>query len=126
MKGVETVATRRVNHPHASPSRRPPATTPEARENQLIAQAVDLAAKQLADGTASAQVITHFLKLGSSTEKLDQLKKQHEVELLEAKKEAMASGARTEELMRDALNAFRSYSGQTPEDVDDDDDDYDD
>lgn len=50
--------------------RRPPARTPEARENQLIAAAVDLAEKQIADGTASSQVITHFLKLGSTKEKM--------------------------------------------------------
>lgn len=117
------MAARRVNHPHSNSSKLPPATTPEARENQLIAQAVDLVEKRIRDGTASAQEVTHFLKLGSSTERLDQLKKRHEVELLEAKKEAMASSARTEELMKDALNAFRSYSGQMP---DEDDDDYDD
>lgn len=117
------MATRRINHPNASPSKRPPATTPEDRENQLISQAVDLAAKQLADGTASAQVITHFLKLGSTSEKLEQQKKAMEVEFLEAKKESMASAARTEELMKDALNAFRSYSGAVPEE--DSADDYD-
>ena len=114
------MAARRVNHPNANQSRRPPATTPEARENQLVAAAVDLAAKQLADGTASAQVITHYLKLGSSREKLEQQRLAMEVEFLEAKKEAMASTARTEELMKDALNAFRSYSGQTPEEDDED------
>lgn len=109
------MATRRVNHPHASQSNRPPATTPEARENQLIAAATDLAEKQMRDGTASAQVITHYLKLGSSRERLEQERLSMEVEFLEAKKEAMAATARTEELMKDALNAFRSYSGQTTE-----------
>lgn len=117
------MATRRVNHPNASKSRRPPATTPEERENQLIAQATDLASRQLADGTASAQVISHYLKLGSSREKLEQARMAMEVELLEAKKESMASTVRTEALMKDALNAFRSYSGQT---VSDEDEDFDD
>ena len=41
-----------------------PALSPEARENQLIDLAVNLAEQQLLDGTASSQVITHFLKLG--------------------------------------------------------------
>lgn len=102
---------RRTNHPHSAPSKRPPATTPEARENQLIAKAVDLAEKQLSDGSASAQVITHYLKLGSSRERLEQERLAMEMDLLEVKKEALAATARTEELMKDALNAFRSYSG---------------
>lgn len=116
---------RRTNHPNAAQSQGRPATTPEAREEQLVAAAVDLAAKQLADGTASAQVITHYLKLGSSREQLEQEKMRKELELAQAKIESMASMARTEELMKDALNAFRSYSGQPPAD-DDDGYDYDD
>ena len=52
-------------------NKRPPARTPEARENQLISLAVDLAEKQLSAGTASSQVITHYLKLGSSKDKIE-------------------------------------------------------
>lgn len=115
------MTSRQTNHPHASKTRRPPATTPQARENQLIAMAADLAEKQMADGTAAAQVITHFLKLGSSRERLEQERLAMEVELGKAKQESMASAVRTEALMKDALNAFRSYSGQEP--VEDDDDD---
>lgn len=116
------MAARRTNHPNAAQSQGRPATTPEAREDQLIAAAVDLAAKQLADGSASAQVITHYLKLGSSREQLEQERMRLDAELAKAKIESMASMARTEELMKDALNAFRSYSGQPTVD---DDDDYD-
>lgn len=108
------MATRRTNHPHASGSKRPPATTPEARENQLIAAAVDLAARQLSDGTASAQVITHYLKLGSSREKLEQEKMAQEVELAKAKIEAMASAGRIEAMYGEALNAMRAYGGHEP------------
>lgn len=93
---------------------RPPATTPEGRENQLIASAVDLAERQLTDGTASAQVITHFLKLGSSRERLEQERLTNENILLRAKKEAMDSQARIETLYAEALNAMRSYAGQPP------------
>lgn len=107
---------RRTNHPNAAQSHRRPATTPEARENQLIAAAVELAEKQLNDGTASAQVITHYLKLGSSREQLEQEKMRQDVELAKAKIETMASMARSEALMKDALNAFRSYSGRPPGD----------
>jgi hypothetical protein len=99
--------------------RRPPATTPEARENQLIAAAVDLAEKQILNGKASSQVITHFLKLASSKEKLEKEKLQRENELLKAKTEAVQSAKRVEELYTNALNAMRSYSGRGRNDEDD-------
>lgn len=100
--------------------RRPPGTTPEARENQLIGAAVDLAEKQILEGTASSQVISHYLKLGSSREKLEQERIRHENELLTAKAEMMASQKRVEEMYGKALDAMRSYSGQEPiEDIDD-------
>ncbi len=105
------------------PKPRPPARTPEARENQLIEKAVDLAEKQLSAGTASAQVITHYLKLGSTKERLEKEKLDNENKLLIAKTEALQSGKRTEELYANALNAMRSYSGnKEEEDVDDIDD----
>lgn len=101
-------------------SRPRPATTPEARENQLISLAVDLAEKQLIEGTATSQVITHYLKLGSTKEKLEKeiLKKQKE--LMEAKTEALKSTKRVEELYANALEAMRNYSGNytTAEDSD--------
>ena len=95
------------------PSRRRPATTPEARENQLISLAVDLAERQLRDGTASSQVLSHYLKLGSSREKLEQERLRGENKLLVAKAEAMESAKRVEELYGQALNAMRSYSGNS-------------
>lgn len=88
-----------------------PATTPEARENQLINLAVDLAEEQIRNGTASAQVISHYLKLGSSREKLEQAKLEKENELLEAKRELMKSAERIEELYSEAIRAMRSYAG---------------
>jgi len=102
------------------PKRRPPATTPEARENQLIGMAVNLAEKQLADGTASSQVISHFLKLGSTKERLEKDKLTSENELLKAKIGAIASGKNVEELYKKALSSFRTYSGQSPEEEDED------
>jgi len=92
--------------------RRPPATTPEAREKQLIDLAVSLAEKQILDGTASSQIITHFLKLGSIREKMEREKLAEENKLLKAKTEAMQSAKRIEELYENALNAMRLYSGQ--------------
>lgn len=104
-------------------TRRPPATTLEARENQLISLAVDLAEKQLADGTASSQVVTHYLKLGTTREQLEQQRLIHENELLQAKIETMASVKRVEELYGKALDAMRSYAGHDSLDEDEFDDD---
>jgi hypothetical protein len=85
--------------------------TPEARENQLIALAVDLAEQQLMDGTASSQVITHYLKLATEKERTEReiLKKQ--VELLEAKTENLKSAKRMEDLFEQAMDAMKEYRG---------------
>lgn len=91
--------------------RRPPGKTPEARESQLVAMAVDLAEKQIAEGTASSQVITHFLKLGSTKERLEKELLAQQSELLRAKTEALQSAKRVEELYKSALDAMRLYSG---------------
>lgn len=103
---------------------RPPATTPDERENQLIEAAVDLAEQQLLAGEASAQVITHYLKLGSSRERLEQQRIKNEVLLLETKREMMESEKRTEQLMIDALNAMRNYTGANDSDESNEYDDY--
>lgn len=88
-----------------------PALTPEARENQMIALAVNAAEEQLMNGTASSQVITHYLKLGSTKTRLENEKLQAENDLLKAKIEALNSQKRTEELYAEALKAMRDYSG---------------
>ena len=95
---------------------RPPATTPEARENQLISLAVDLAEKQLTKGTASSQVISHYLKLGSTKERIEKEILEHQKELIKAKTEAIQSAKKVEELYANALNAMRSYGGKNNED----------
>ena len=89
-----------------------PALTPEARENQLISLAVDLAEKQLMEGTASSQVITHYLKLGSTKEKIEKEILEKQKELISAKTENLKSAKRIEELYADAINAMRKYNGQ--------------
>jgi hypothetical protein len=109
------VPPRRASHRDESQTPHRPATTPEGRENQLVAAAFDLAEKQIRAGTASAQVISHFLKLGSSREKLEQEKYKAENKLLEAKVEAMAAQGRMEELYAEAIRAMGRYSGREPE-----------
>lgn len=87
------------------------ARTPEARENQLIDLAVDLAEKQLVEGTASAMVISHYLKMASGKERLEREKLEREVEFLRAKTEAYEAGRRSDEKYEKALRAFSLYSG---------------
>ncbi len=102
-----------------------PATTPEARENQLISLAVDLAEKQLIEGTASSQVITHYLKLGSTKERIEREILEKQKELIEAKTENLQSAKRIEELYTKAIDAMKNYSGQnTSNDDEDEDDEY--
>jgi len=91
--------------------RRGPAASPEQREMQLADAAYDLAEEQIRSGTASSQVITHFLKMGSSRERLEQERIRHEVELMEVKKEQLEGQKRVEELYINALEAMRGYSG---------------
>lgn len=93
-----------------------PALTPEARENQLIALAVDLVEQRLLNGTATSQETTHFLKLGSSKALLEKEKLEEENKLLRAKTECLQSQKRVEELYSEALNAMRRYSGYGEED----------
>lgn len=98
-----------------------PATTPEAREDQVIAAAYDLAEKQILEGTASSQVITHFLKLGSRKERIEQEILERQKELITAKTEALQSQKRVEELYADALSAMRSYQGTARDEYEDED-----
>ncbi len=79
----------------------------------MIALAVNLAEKQLAEGTASSQVITHYLKLASTKERLEKEMMKEQIKLLTAKTEALKSAKHIEELYAEAMEAFKGYSGQT-------------
>lgn len=93
------------------PSRLPPAHNPENRENQLVSLAVDLAERQLIDGSASSAVLVHYLKLGSTRDKLEREKIKKENRLLDIKAETLESQSRIEELYEDVLEAMKVYSG---------------
>lgn len=98
-----------VSMPKASKGR--PALSPEARENQLISLAVDLAERQMLEGTASSQVITHFLKLGTTRAELEKEKLKRENKVLEAKAKAIESSEEVKVLYENALKAMRNYAG---------------
>lgn len=89
-----------------------PLTTPEAQESRMISLAIGLAEQQLRDGTASSQVITHYLKLGSTREKLERERLMEENKLLKAKTKALADQAEYKELVAEAISAMRNYQGQ--------------
>lgn len=93
-----------------------PATTPEGRENQMVALAYDLVERRIREGSATSQEVTHFLKLGSTREQLEQERLRHENHLMRVKREALESQKRVEELYKSALDAMRTYSGQEPMD----------
>lgn len=120
------MAIRRASDGESRATRRPPATTPEGRENQMVSLAVDLAERQMLDGSASAQVISYYLKLGSSRERLEQERLKNENDLLRAKVEQLANAENTEATYKAALAAMRTYTGSDEEDDGNDgyDDDY--
>lgn len=110
----------KVTNSSGSTKKMRPALTPEARENQMISLAVDLAEQQLRDGTASSQVITHFLKLATVKEKLEREKLEEENRLLRAKTKAIDSAEETKARYEEAIRAIRIYSGETTGDDEDD------
>ena len=95
-----------------------PALSPEARENQLISLATDLAEKQLREGTASSQVITHYLKLASSKERLEKEILEKQKDLIVAKTDSIRDGKRYDEMYQEAIKAMKRYSGRSEEDDD--------
>lgn len=101
-----------------------PALTPESREDQLVALAINLAEKQLLEGTASAQVISHFLKIGSTKERIEKEILEEQKDLIKAKTEALKSEKRVEELYQEALDAMRRYAGQEINEREEDEEDY--
>lgn len=95
----------------ASKKKLPPASSPQIREHQLVSMAMDLAEKQILDGTASSQVITHFLKLGSSREYVEQAIAEEKKKLLEAQVGQIESEEKTAAMYEQALAAMKEYSG---------------
>ena len=93
-----------------SMKRQTPAITPEGREDQMIAYAINLAEEQLRNGTASSQVITHYLRLGSMKERQERQKLEEEIKLLKAKTEAIKSEQERNELYSQVIDAIRTYT----------------
>lgn len=111
----------RMTNTSTSTKKGRPALSPEARENQLISLAVDLAEKQLREGTASSQVITHFLKQSTAKAELEKEKLRKENLLLEAKTKQIESGEEMAKKYDAAIKAMRNYAGYgDPDEYEDD------
>lgn len=105
--------------PKGAAARPDPALTPETRENQLIVRAVDLAEERILNGTASSQIITHYLKLASSREKerLEAEKLRKEIQLLDARTKAIQESQDIRELYESAMADMKRYRGEDDGDV---------
>lgn len=116
------MAARRKNEDHLPQPRRSTPRTPEAYEDHLIDLASRLAEKQMTEGTVSSQVQVHYLKLGSSSEKLEQKFKKSQIELNRIRAETLASEKRIEEVAAKAVAALSRYQGRAPIELGDIDD----
>lgn len=108
------VASRKDENPRAN---RRPARTSQGRENQAIDLAYEVAEQQMLSGNASAQVITHFLKLGTERERLEREKLGYEAELAKAKIEQLSSQVHAEELFAKAIEAFKGYQPSSEDEI---------
>lgn len=91
----------------------PPALTVEDREDQLISMAIALTEEKMRNGTATNQMILHYLRLGSTKERLEKEKLKRENELLVARVKAIESNTQIEQLYQNALSAMKSYRGES-------------
>lgn len=91
--------------------RRRPATTPENRENQLISLSYDLVEQRLLDGTASPSETVHFLRLGSTKERIEKEILERQKELITAKTESLQSSKKSEEFYERVIEAMKLYGG---------------
>lgn len=95
-------------------SRMTPPLDDQGMEDKLISLAMQEAQRQMESGTASAQVITHFLKLGSKRAEVELEKIRRESDLIKEKIESEQSGQKMAEMIEDVLDALRSYSYRPP------------
>lgn len=107
-----TIEQKKSAESQKAPERLRPGLTPEADENQLISLSIDAAKKMLVEGRAPTSIVLHYLKLATSKERLDRELKEKQKELMEAKKQALESQAKVEQLYVDAMKAMRKYGGQ--------------
>lgn len=92
--------------------------TPEAREAYIVGLAEQEAARRIANGTASSQLLTHYLARGSERDKLERERLKQQNRLDEAKISKIESDERSEELYANAIAAMKRYSGNSSDESD--------
>lgn len=102
-----------------NPTKKPPAKTPDENEKRCISLAMEVAQKRMLDGTASSQIILHFLQLGSSTAQIEKEILKGQKDLIHSKIDKLKSEVKSEQLFAEAISAMRSYGGSLQEDEDD-------
>lgn len=105
----------RAKPPEGGKKRSRPATTPEDREDEMVSLAYDVAEEQMRMGNASSQVLTHFLKAGSTREMIEKVRLEGDVKLAQAKIEAMEAATKMDALYAEAIRAMSIYQGREPE-----------
>ena len=120
------MAKKKVTNGSETIQRTMPALSEEGQEKRMIAAATNLAYEQIMNGTASSQVITQFLKLASSTERLEKKIKEEQAKMLEAKTEQLKSQKNSEEAYMKAVRAMQEYSGHGVEESNEEEEYYED
>ena len=98
--------------------KRPPARTPEDREKQIIASAIDLVEKQIAEGTVSSQVLTHYIRMSRSRNRLEEQNLRLETERIRVQNDDILRAREREEDYDKVLIALRRYQGDTSDHFD--------
>ena len=99
----------------AKDEHRKPATSAQAREDQLIAMAYDEVERRISEGIATGPELVHFLRMGSPKAKLEKELLERELELTTAKTENIKSQKKIEELYANAIEAMKSYGSNSDE-----------
>lgn len=89
--------------------RKKPARTPKQRENQIINLVMDVVEQKIIDGTASSQILCHFLKLATEKERLENDKLRGELELAKARVRQIDMQEDLKSLYEGAVSAMRGY-----------------
>lgn len=83
----------------------------ETKRKQLVADALSLAEKKIRDGTASSQILTTIIKMGTEDAKLERIKKEYEIELLRAKAQSINAASKKDEQYEEVIAAMKEYGG---------------
>lgn len=112
----------KVVNPPPQNSEMYPGISPADHEEKMIGLAMNLVEQRLRDGTATSQETTFWLRLAAQREQdaINREMMEKQMALMEAKIQSLQASDRMEQLITDAMEAFKRYSGYS----DDDDTDY--